>query len=82
MEQKKVARQQHQAAYEKYEKKKKQLVDALKLKEKKAERATKAPKKRAPPKQGLRAPNRTLPKNKRSCKKPQKRLKQDWKSWR
>ncbi|MEK3934891.1 Vga family ABC-F type ribosomal protection protein [Sporosarcina sp. FSL W7-1349] len=45
MEQKKVARQQHQAAYEKYEKKKKQLVDALKLKEKKAERATKAPKK-------------------------------------
>lgn len=36
------AEQQH--AYENYEKKKKQLEDALKLKEKKAERATKKPK--------------------------------------
>ncbi|MDY0404964.1 ABC-F type ribosomal protection protein [Virgibacillus sp. 179-BFC.A HS] len=41
---KEVEQRQEQLAYEKYVKKKKQLEDALKLKEKKAERATKKPK--------------------------------------
>ncbi|WP_459501337.1 Vga family ABC-F type ribosomal protection protein [Bacillus sp. C1] len=45
IKQKEVELSQEQLAYEKYEKKKKQLEDALKLKEKKAERATKTPKK-------------------------------------
>ncbi|MBA2876229.1 Vga family ABC-F type ribosomal protection protein [Thermaerobacillus caldiproteolyticus] len=44
VKQKEVERHQAQLAYEKYEKKKKQLEEALKLKEKKAERATKTPK--------------------------------------
>ncbi|KHF40146.1 Vga family ABC-F type ribosomal protection protein [Halalkalibacter okhensis] len=44
-EQKKVERRKEQLAYETYEKKKKQLEEALKQKEKKAERATKTPKK-------------------------------------
>lgn len=43
-EQKELERKQHDAAYEKYEKKKRQLEEALVLKEKKAARATKAPK--------------------------------------
>jgi len=45
VKQKEVERRQEQLAYEKYEKKRKQLEEALKLKEKKAERATKTPKK-------------------------------------
>lgn len=45
LDQKEVENHQEQLAYEKYQKKKKQLEDALKLKEKKADRATKAPKK-------------------------------------
>ncbi len=45
VKQKEVELNQEQLAYEKYEKKKRQLEEALKLKEKKAERATKAPKK-------------------------------------
>lgn len=44
-EQKELELQGRKAAYEKYEIKKKQLEEALKLKEKKAEKATKAPKK-------------------------------------
>lgn len=44
LEQKELERKNHEAAYEKYEKKKKQLEDALLLKERKAARATKAPK--------------------------------------
>lgn len=48
MEQKELAHRQHEMAYEKYEKKKSQLEEALKLKEKKAARATKAPKKVSP----------------------------------
>lgn len=44
VEQKELEHRQQEMAYEKYEKKKKQLEDALKLKEKKADRATKAPK--------------------------------------
>ncbi|WP_205948504.1 Vga family ABC-F type ribosomal protection protein [Pueribacillus theae] len=44
-EQKELKKTQEKLAYEKYEKKKKQLEEALKLKTKKAERATKAPKK-------------------------------------
>ncbi|MBS4193048.1 Vga family ABC-F type ribosomal protection protein [Bacillus sp. FJAT-49705] len=44
-EQKELEHRQHELAYEKYEKKKKQLEEALLLKEKKAERATKTPKK-------------------------------------
>ncbi|MBY0097424.1 Vga family ABC-F type ribosomal protection protein [Mesobacillus maritimus] len=47
-EQKEVERRQHEQAYEKYEKQKQQLEDAIKLKEKKAARATKAPKKVSP----------------------------------
>lgn len=47
-EQKKLEREQHAAAYETYEKKKKQLEEALILKEQKAERATKKPKKVSP----------------------------------
>ncbi|WP_144935007.1 Vga family ABC-F type ribosomal protection protein [Paenibacillus sp. 32O-W] len=43
-EQKKLERHQHEAAYETYEKKKKQLEEALILKEQKAARATKKPK--------------------------------------
>ncbi|SFG64823.1 Vga family ABC-F type ribosomal protection protein [Sporolactobacillus nakayamae] len=43
-QQKETELAKEQAAYENYEKKKKQLEDALKLKEKKAERATKKPK--------------------------------------
>ncbi|MCH1625254.1 Vga family ABC-F type ribosomal protection protein [Fredinandcohnia quinoae] len=43
-QQKAIERQQAEMAFEKYEKKKRQLEDAMKLKEKKAERATKAPK--------------------------------------
>lgn len=45
VEHKEIESNQEQLAYEKYEKKKKQLEEALKLKEKKAERATKTPKK-------------------------------------
>lgn len=41
---KEVEKQQHQLAYEKYEKKKTQLEEALKQKERRAERATKIPK--------------------------------------
>lgn len=47
-EQKELERRQQEMAYEKYESKKKQLEEALKLKVKKAERATKAPKKVSP----------------------------------
>lgn len=47
-EQKKLEREQHAAAYETYEKKKKQLEEALILKEQKAERATKKPKNVSP----------------------------------
>lgn len=43
--QKELELEQQKLAYEKYEQKKKQLEDALKLKEKKANRATKAPRK-------------------------------------
>ncbi|MDV2686076.1 Vga family ABC-F type ribosomal protection protein [Alkalihalophilus lindianensis] len=43
-EQKKIEQEQDLAAYEKYEKKKRQLEEALKAKEQKAERATKTPK--------------------------------------
>ncbi len=43
--QKELELEQQKLAYEKYEQKKKQLEDALKLKEKKANRATKVPKK-------------------------------------
>ncbi|MFB1051879.1 Vga family ABC-F type ribosomal protection protein [Paraliobacillus sp. JSM ZJ581] len=43
--QKDIEKQQKQLAYEKYEKEKKQLEEAIKLKEKKAQRATKTPKK-------------------------------------
>ncbi|MCM3112743.1 Vga family ABC-F type ribosomal protection protein [Lederbergia lenta] len=46
--QKDAERRQHENAYEQYEKKKKQLEDALILKEQKAERATKTPKKVSP----------------------------------
>ncbi|WP_053361080.1 Vga family ABC-F type ribosomal protection protein [Bacillus sp. FJAT-27251] len=42
--QKELERRQHEQAFEKYEKKKRQLEEALALKVKKAERATKAPK--------------------------------------
>ncbi|MFC7063372.1 Vga family ABC-F type ribosomal protection protein [Halobacillus seohaensis] len=42
--QKELEHRQKQVAYEKYEAKKKQLEDALKLKERKAEKATKTPK--------------------------------------
>lgn len=45
LEQKELELRSHAAAYEKYEQKKKQLEEALILKEKKAARATKAPKK-------------------------------------
>ncbi|MEN1935194.1 Vga family ABC-F type ribosomal protection protein [Paenibacillus sp. 102] len=45
VKQKEIELSQEQLAYEKYEKKKRQLEEALKLKEKKAERATKTPKK-------------------------------------
>ncbi|WP_062110598.1 Vga family ABC-F type ribosomal protection protein [Bacillus niameyensis] len=45
VEQKDIERQQQENAYEQYEKKKKQLEEALVLKEQKAERATKLPKK-------------------------------------
>lgn len=45
VKQKELELHQEQLAYEIYEKKKKQLEEALKLKEKKAERATKTPKK-------------------------------------
>lgn len=44
-EQKELERHQHEMAYEKYEKKKQQLEEALTLKESKAARATKIPKK-------------------------------------
>ncbi|AKP47166.1 Vga family ABC-F type ribosomal protection protein [Bacillus smithii] len=44
VKQKEAEKHQEQLAYEKYVKKKKQLEEALKLKEKKAERATKTPK--------------------------------------
>ena len=44
-EQKELERKQHELAYEKYEKKKQQLQGALELKERKAARATKTPKK-------------------------------------
>jgi len=44
-EQKELERHQHEKAYEKYEKKKQQLQEALMLKESKAARATKIPKK-------------------------------------
>lgn len=43
-EQKELERKQHELAYEKYEKKKQQLQGALELKERKAARATKTPK--------------------------------------
>lgn len=43
-DQKEAERHQEQAAYENYEKKKKQLEETLKLKERKAQRATKKPK--------------------------------------
>ncbi|MBK3494150.1 ABC-F type ribosomal protection protein [Viridibacillus sp. YIM B01967] len=43
-EQKKIEKKQQEASYEKYERKKKQLEDALVLKEKKAAKATKVPK--------------------------------------
>ncbi|MDQ0155701.1 Vga family ABC-F type ribosomal protection protein [Robertmurraya andreesenii] len=46
--QKELETKSHEAAYEKYEKKKKQLEEALILKEKKAARATKSPKKVSP----------------------------------
>lgn len=46
--QKAVEKGRQQSAYEQYQAKKKQLEDALKLKEQKAERATKAPKKVSP----------------------------------
>ncbi|GAA0411666.1 Vga family ABC-F type ribosomal protection protein [Paenibacillus motobuensis] len=45
LKQKELEQDQRQAAYEKYEKKKAQLEEALRLKERKAERATKTPKK-------------------------------------
>lgn len=45
LKQKELEHDQQQAAYEKYEKKKAQLEEALRLKERKAERATKTPKK-------------------------------------
>ncbi|WIY62843.1 Vga family ABC-F type ribosomal protection protein [Bacillus arachidis] len=45
VKQKEIELHQEQLAYETYEKKKKQLEEAMKLKEKKAERATKTPKK-------------------------------------
>jgi pleuromutilin/lincosamide/streptogramin A transport system ATP-binding/permease protein len=44
LEQKELEKRTHEAAYEKYEKKKRQLEEALVLKEKKAARATKTPK--------------------------------------
>ena len=43
--QKELERRQHESTYEQYEKKKKQLEEALMVKERKAERATKIPKK-------------------------------------
>lgn len=43
--QKDIKKRQKQLAYEKYEREKKQLEEAIKLKEKKAQRATKTPKK-------------------------------------
>lgn len=48
VEQKELEVKSHENAYEKYEKKKKQLEEALVLKEKKAARATKSPKKVSP----------------------------------
>lgn len=48
VEQKELERRQQEVAYEKYERKKKQLEEALKLKVQRAERATKAPKKVSP----------------------------------
>lgn len=47
-DQKKASRARQQLAWEKYEKKKRQLEDALKRKEKKAQRATRKPKKTSP----------------------------------
>lgn len=47
-EQKELEKRHQQSAYENYQLKKKQLEDALKLKEQKAEKATKAPKKVSP----------------------------------
>lgn len=48
IQQKELEIKSHEVAYEKYEKKKKQLEEALILKEKKAARATKSPKKVSP----------------------------------
>lgn len=75
VKQKEAEKHQEQLAYEKYVKKKKQLEEALKLKEKKAERATKTPKRVS--ESEVRGTKPYFAKKQKNCKKQRKPFKRD-----